>query len=56
MQQAAALGARAVEITAEPNAEGFYEKMGAVKVGELRSELDGRPRILPRMIIHPVSD
>ena len=56
MQQAAALGTSVVEITAEPNAEGFYEKMGAVRVGELRSELDGRPRILPRMIIHPASD
>jgi GNAT superfamily N-acetyltransferase len=50
---AATLGANAVEITADPNAAGFYERMGAVKVGELRSELDGRPRNLPRLVIDP---
>lgn len=55
MQRAAALGASTVEITADPNAEGFYRKMGAVRVGEVRSELDGEPRILPQLTIDLVN-
>ena len=29
------------------NAEAFYLKMGAVRVGEVRSEIDGQPRSRP---------
>jgi hypothetical protein len=45
-----------VEILADPNAEGFYRKMGAHRVGESTSELDGVPRILPRLAIDPSTD
>lgn len=44
-------GAFALKIEADPNAEAFYERMGARRVGEHRSEVDGQPRILPVMEI-----
>lgn len=37
----------ALKIESDPNAVGFYEKMGARKVDEHRGEVDGQPRILP---------
>ncbi len=37
MAAAAAAGFEYLEIGAEPNAEGFYRKMGAVRVGEMPS-------------------
>ena len=36
-------------IESDPNAVGFYEKMGALKVDERHTELDGHPRRLPVM-------
>ncbi|WP_161569552.1 GNAT family protein [Veronia nyctiphanis] len=36
-----------LRITSEPNAEGFYRKMGAVTVGEFQSKPAGR--VLPMM-------
>ena len=42
-------GDRKMQLEADPNAVGFYEKMGMQKVGERVSELEGRPRILPIM-------
>jgi N-acetylglutamate synthase-like GNAT family acetyltransferase len=53
MQKAAELKLSAVEISSDPNAEGFYRKMGAFRVGETVSEVEGEPRILPRLIIQP---
>ena len=53
MEKAAELKLSAVEISSDPNAEGFYQKMGAYRVGETISEVDGEPRILPRMRIDP---
>ena len=41
------LGAHTLEIESDPNAQGFYERMGAVKVGQSASEVDGQPRVLP---------
>jgi N-acetylglutamate synthase-like GNAT family acetyltransferase len=41
-----------VLITADPNAEGFYEKMGASRIGATDSEIDGRARSLPRMKVN----
>ena len=41
------LGAKILEIESDPNAQGFYEHMGAKKVGEVVGEVDGQPRILP---------
>lgn len=44
------LGATEVEIEADPNAVGFYERMGAVRFGETEYEVEGQPRILPLLI------
>jgi GNAT superfamily N-acetyltransferase len=41
------LGARVLKIESDPNAQGFYERMGAKKVGEVVGEVDGQPRVLP---------
>src|SRR5712691_2450636 len=38
-------------LSADPNAEGFYQRMGATRIGEVRSEIEGKPRVLPRMKI-----
>ena len=53
MQRAATLRAPAVELSADPNAEGFYKHMGATRIGEVRSEIEGQPRVLPRMTVDP---
>jgi N-acetylglutamate synthase-like GNAT family acetyltransferase len=45
------LGSKVLELSADPNAEGFYERMGAVRVGEVRADMDGQARVLPRMRI-----
>ena len=45
------LGMRILEIESDPNAQGFYEQMGAKKAGEVLSEVDGQPRILPLLEI-----
>ena len=47
---AAENGARRIEIESDPNAEGFYHKMGAETVGEVTYELEGLPRSLPLML------
>jgi len=36
-----------LKIEADPNAESFYIRRGARRVGEHRSDVDGMPRILP---------
>ena len=43
------LGYRILQLEADPNAVGFYEKMGMHKIGERHSEVEGQPRILPNM-------
>jgi ribosomal protein S18 acetylase RimI-like enzyme len=40
-------GFKNLRLEADPNAAGFYEKMGMKKIGERRSEIEGQPRILP---------
>src|SRR5258706_5877801 len=46
-------GFSTLKIEADPNAESFYEKMGARKIGERQhGEMDGQPRILPIMEIN----
>ena len=42
-------GYKSLQLEADPNAVGFYEKMGMYKVGERKSEVEGQPRILPIM-------
>ncbi|HKR21345.1 MAG TPA: GNAT family N-acetyltransferase [Pyrinomonadaceae bacterium] len=53
MERAAALDVRDVEIIADPNAAGFYERMGAKQIGETDSPVDGLPRKLPKLKIEP---
>jgi ribosomal protein S18 acetylase RimI-like enzyme len=40
-------------IESDPNAQGFYEKMGARQIGEVFGEVEGLPRTLPVMEITP---
>jgi ribosomal protein S18 acetylase RimI-like enzyme len=42
-------GYKRLQLEAEPNAIGFYEKMGMRKIGERISEVEGQPRTLPIM-------
>ena len=42
-------GFQALQLEADPNAVGFYSKMGMKQVGERVSEIEGYPRILPIM-------
>jgi N-acetylglutamate synthase-like GNAT family acetyltransferase len=51
MERAAQLNVNQIELSADPNAAGFYERMGAQQVGEVESEVDGQTRKLPRMKI-----
>ena len=53
MERAAALDVRDVELSADPNAAGFYERMGAKQIGEVDSPIDGQVRKLPRLKIEP---
>ncbi len=53
MDRASALSVREVEISADRNAAGFYERMGAKKIGETNSSIDGQVRKLPRLKIEP---
>ena len=53
MQNASGQNIAEVEISSDPNAEGFYQKMGAHRIGETVSEIDGQPRVLPHLTIDP---
>ena len=53
MQHAAKENIAAVEILSDPNAEGFYRKQGAHRIGETVSEIDGEPRTLPLLSVDP---
>ncbi len=53
MERVASQNVSGVEISSDPKAEGFYLKMGAVRVGEVDSEMDGQPRLLPRLKVDP---
>jgi len=44
-------GYKILRLEADPNAVGFYEKMGMHKIGERHSEIKGQPRSLPVMEI-----
>jgi GNAT superfamily N-acetyltransferase len=47
VKQAAAAGFNAIQIEADPNAEGFYQRMGAVRIGQGIGEVCGERRELP---------
>jgi GNAT superfamily N-acetyltransferase len=53
MDRAASLEVGSVELSADPNAAGFYRRMGATQIGETESVIDGHTRKLPRMTIKP---
>jgi GNAT superfamily N-acetyltransferase len=53
MDRATALRVNEIELSADPNAAGFYRRMGATQIGEVESEIDGHSRKLPRMKINP---
>jgi Acetyltransferases len=42
-------GYKTLQLEADPNAVGFYKKMGMVQIGERHSEVENEPRILPIM-------
>jgi GNAT superfamily N-acetyltransferase len=45
------VGVHTLEIESDPHAQGFYEKMGARRIGDTVGEVDGRPRSLPLLEI-----
>jgi len=49
MERAAKLNVNAVEISSDPNAAGFYKRMGATQIGEIDSSIEGQPRKIPRL-------
>ena len=53
MERASALKVIAVEILSDPNAAGFYRRMGATEIGETAASFDGVTRKLPRLKIEP---
>jgi N-acetylglutamate synthase-like GNAT family acetyltransferase len=53
MNRSTVMNVKQVLITADPNAAGFYEKMGAKRIGEVISQMEDQPRELPRLKIEP---
>lgn len=52
LNRAKELDIPALELSADPNAEVFYERMGATRVGEVPAGMNGEAtRVLPRMRI-----
>ena len=51
MRRAAELGAEVVGVESDPNAESFYLKMGARRVGENVYEIGGEERVLPVLAV-----
>ena len=47
LEKCSELGFDKLIIESDPNAVGFYKKMGAKRVGESHNEVDGNPRVLP---------
>ena len=52
LARARELGYKTLQLEADPNALGFYEKMGMSKIGERRLEAAGQLRVLPMMEIN----
>jgi ribosomal protein S18 acetylase RimI-like enzyme len=51
VRRTAALGATTLSIEADPNAEGFYRRMGARRVGENVYDIEGHRRELPLLVL-----
>lgn len=45
-------GAKSFTIESDPNAEGFYRKMGAVPHGQTVTEIEGQERVLPILLFN----
>ena len=50
VERAKALGFRSFEIEADPNAEGFYQRMGARRIRTRITEVEGERRELPVLV------
>lgn len=50
VDRARALGGGSLEIESDPNAVGFYERLGACRVATRVTELEGQPRELPVLV------
>ena len=50
LDRASALGFRELEIESDPNAEGFYQRMGAHRVGTVTREVERQRRELPFLV------
>jgi len=50
-RRAEELGSNMIELSADPNAESFYERLGAKRIGEVPADVLGHSRVLPRMRI-----
>lgn len=53
---AASMGAVSLKIEADPNAEGFYLRMGAWRTGENVYEIEGEKRKLPVLVFDNFND
>jgi GNAT superfamily N-acetyltransferase len=51
IRKATTLGAEVLGIESDPNAEGFYRRMGATRVGEINYPIDGQRRTLPLLVV-----
>lgn len=51
LEKAVSYNAKILNIDSDPNAEEFYVKMGAKRVGNIVTEIEGNERILPLMQI-----
>ena len=48
-RRAVELGFSELELSADPNAEPFYQRMGATRIGDVPADMFGEARVLPRM-------
>jgi GNAT superfamily N-acetyltransferase len=55
LQNASRRSVSEIEILSDPNAEGFYRKMGAHRIGETVSEIEGELRTLPLLSVKPTT-
>ena len=51
VRRAVSMNAEVLSIESDPNAEGFYRRMGARRVGEISYPIDGQKRTLPLLIV-----
>ena len=56
MEKANSRGASVLQIEADPNAEGFYLRMGAKRIRENVYEIEGHRRVLPLMAVELTAD